>query len=81
MYYTSMSYKIVSKKTNNHRTIDCILRCKQFSGRARNIKNQADKYELQAIDYFKNNPEIQEYFSEQKDFYQYAIPLKIEKNV
>jgi len=55
------------------------IKMQTVSDRSRNIKNQADKYELEAIDYFKNNPDSQEYFSEQKNFYQYASPLKIEK--
>ena len=49
------------------------------SDMARNPKNQADKYELQAIDYFKNNPDAKEYFNSERTFYQYATPLKIEK--
>ncbi|WP_373034552.1 EAL domain-containing protein [Sulfurimonas sp.] len=49
------------------------------SDRARNPKNQADKYELKAISYFKNKSDAKEYFSEEDSFYQYATPLKIEK--
>ncbi|PHQ65481.1 MAG: GGDEF domain-containing protein [Sulfurimonas sp.] len=49
------------------------------SDRARNPKNQADIYELEAIKYFKDNKDAKEYFSQENDFYQYATPLKIEK--
>ncbi|WP_294966267.1 DUF3365 domain-containing protein, partial [Sulfurimonas sp.] len=49
------------------------------SDRARNPKNQADKYELEAIRYFKNDQYATDYFSEENDFYQYATPLKIEE--
>jgi diguanylate cyclase (GGDEF)-like protein/PAS domain S-box-containing protein len=49
------------------------------SDRARNPKNQADIYELEAIKYLKKNINAKEYFSLENDFYQYATPLKIEK--
>ena len=49
------------------------------SDRARNPKNQADEYELRAINYFKNNADAEIYFNEENTFYQYATPLKIEQ--
>jgi PAS domain S-box-containing protein/diguanylate cyclase (GGDEF)-like protein len=49
------------------------------SDRARNPNNQADDYELKAIEYFKKNSDATEYISEENKFYQYATPLKIEK--
>ncbi|WP_262823927.1 EAL domain-containing protein [Sulfurimonas gotlandica] len=49
------------------------------SDRARNPKNQADEYELKAIEYFKKNSDAKEYISKENKFYQYATPLKIEK--
>nr|WP_321268342.1 EAL domain-containing protein [uncultured Sulfurimonas sp.] len=49
------------------------------SDRARNPKNQADKYELQAIQYFKDNSDEKDYFKPQEAYYQYATPLKIEE--
>ncbi len=49
------------------------------SDRARNPLNQADIYEMKAINHFKNNPLSDEYFNKENSFYQYATPLKIEK--
>ncbi|MGE4420007.1 MAG: EAL domain-containing protein [Sulfurimonas sp.] len=50
------------------------------SDRARNSKNQADLDELKAIEFFKNNLDEKEYFSNANpEFYQYATVLKVEK--
>ncbi len=50
------------------------------SDRARNSKNQADLDELKAIEFFKNNLDEKEYFSnENPEFYQYATVLKVEQ--
>ena len=49
------------------------------SDRARNPKNQADKYEMKAINYFKKHANKDVYFNEEGAFYQYATPLKIEQ--
>ncbi|MEN4052583.1 EAL domain-containing protein [Sulfurimonas sp. NWX79] len=49
------------------------------SDRARDPKNQADKEELKAIEYFKEHPMEKEYFSsENPDYYQYASALIME---
>jgi len=48
------------------------------SDRARNPKNQADEFELKAIEYFKNDLDAKVYFNEENTFYQYATALKIE---
>ena len=56
------------------------IQAKTVSDRARNPKNIADKLELKAIGYFKNNKSEKEYFSDSdKDTYQYAYALKIEQ--
>jgi len=62
-----------SKKNKLH------IEMKTVSDRARNSKNQADPYELKAIEYFKKNSNEEEYFEREDEFYQYATPLKIEK--
>jgi len=50
------------------------------SDRARNSLNNADMYELKAIEYFKNNIDKTQYFSDENiEFYQFAHVLKIEK--
>ena len=50
------------------------------SDRARNPKNSADNGELKAIEYFNKNSNKEEYFSnDDKEYYQYAKVLKIEK--
>ncbi|PNV84027.1 MAG: hypothetical protein C0627_02365 [Sulfurimonas sp.] len=50
------------------------------SDRARNSKNQADLDELKVIEFFKNNLDEKEYFSNANpEFYQYATVLKVEK--
>jgi len=70
------SSSIISKKfsdiNNEH------INLKTVSDNPRNIKNLADKYELVAIHSFKKNPQKKEFFKDFGDFYQYAIPLKIE---
>ena len=49
------------------------------SDRARNSKNKADANELKAIEFFKKNPEIESYFSnDDRKIYQYATALKVE---
>ncbi|WP_321777840.1 EAL domain-containing protein [Sulfurimonas sp.] len=72
-YSAAKISKIFSDNNKLHITMQTV------SDRARNPKNQADKYELQAIDFFKNNKNKKEYFAREDDFYQYATPLKIEK--
>jgi diguanylate cyclase (GGDEF)-like protein/PAS domain S-box-containing protein len=48
------------------------------SQRARNQKNNADKNELKAIDFFNKNREQKEYFNSEEDYFQYATPLFIQ---
>ena len=49
------------------------------SDRARNSKNQADKDELKAIEFFKKELYEKSYFSDSNsEFYQYATVLKVE---
>jgi diguanylate cyclase (GGDEF)-like protein/PAS domain S-box-containing protein len=55
------------------------IQMQTVSDRARNPKNQADKYELEAIKYFKKHKDAKEYFANADSFYQYATPLKIER--
>jgi diguanylate cyclase (GGDEF)-like protein len=50
------------------------------SDRARDPKNQADKEELKAIEYFREHPLKKEYFSDENpEYFQYASALIIEK--
>ena len=68
--------KISEDFTNTNRLK---IKMQTVSDRARNPKNQADKYELKAIEFFRKNKNAKEYFSKADKFYQYATPLKIEK--
>ena len=53
---------------------------KTVSDRARNAKNQADANELEAINFFKKNPDEKSYFSaKDSNIYQYASVLKVEE--
>ncbi|MEA1891980.1 MAG: EAL domain-containing protein [Campylobacterota bacterium] len=72
-YAASKISKTFSKNNDLHISMQTV------SDRARNLDNQADNYELKAIDHFKNNLNSKEYFSKESGFYQYATPLKIEK--
>jgi diguanylate cyclase (GGDEF)-like protein/PAS domain S-box-containing protein len=67
----------ISKDFSNQNRLK--IQMQTVSDRARNPKNQADEFELRAIEYFKKNRDAKEYFKKEKDFYQYATPLKIEK--
>jgi PAS domain S-box-containing protein/diguanylate cyclase (GGDEF)-like protein len=57
---------------------------KSVSDIARNPNNQADKIELEAINYFKLNEDKKEFFkllqSDEKKYYQYASVLRISKS-
>ena len=66
--------KIFSKNNSLNITV------KTVSERARNPKNMADEDELQAINYFKQNSNKKEYFSDKnKEFYQYGSALRVEQ--
>ncbi|MDD5400730.1 MAG: EAL domain-containing protein [Sulfurimonas sp.] len=53
---------------------------KTVSDRARNSKNQADKNELKAIQFFKKNLDKSSYFNnENSELYQYASVLRVEE--
>jgi EAL domain-containing protein (putative c-di-GMP-specific phosphodiesterase class I)/GGDEF domain-containing protein len=60
---------------------------RQVSDRYRNRSNRPDSNELEAIEYFKKNPDVKEYYKFYKDSnitnskeLQYYYPLKITKN-
>ena len=71
----AFSSSIISKKFSDINKDH--IKIKTVSDNPRNPKNKADPYELSAIKTFKSNPSKKEYFKEYKNFYQYAIPLKI----
>ncbi|MEA2112337.1 MAG: EAL domain-containing protein [Campylobacterota bacterium] len=66
----------------SHRNIQKIV-LQTVSDRARNSKNMADRVEMKAIDAFRNDKTLNEYFEYIEDvdqnYYQYAIPLHIKK--
>ena len=69
------SYHISKEFTQNN---PLKITLSAVSDRARNIKNSADKDELEAIDFFKTNSNEEYYFSSKNpNFYQYASVLKI----
>ena len=57
---------------------------KQTSDRYRDVLNKPNKYDLEAIEFFKKHPNKQDYFAfrtiNKKDYLFYAYPLKIEKS-
>ncbi|MCF6310752.1 MAG: EAL domain-containing protein [Sulfurimonas sp.] len=62
------------------RTNPLNITVKEVSDRARNITNLANEDELKAIEFFNNNPNEKEYFSDKNsNYYQYANVLKIDK--
>jgi signal transduction histidine kinase/CheY-like chemotaxis protein len=60
------------------------IKTKTVSDRPRNPNNNADNYELKAINYFKDNQNEKEYFeyinNVTEPFYQYAYVLRMEKS-
>lgn len=73
------AYSAVDISNNFSQANKLHIEMKTVSDRARNANNQADNYELKAIEYFKSNPKEDEYFEREDKFYQYATPLKIEQ--
>lgn len=74
----AFSSHIISNNFSKNNPLN--ISVKTVSDRARNPKNQADAHELKAIDFFKNNPNENSYFSDKdKDIYQYASVLKVEE--
>ena len=75
----AFSSSIISKHFSDNNPLNISL--KTVSDRARNIKNQADKDELKAIEFFKKNRDETTYFSDENSkLYQYATVLKIKDN-
>ena len=72
-YSASIISEKFSAANQFHTTIQTV------SDRARNPKNSANTYELEAIEYFKHNPSKKSYLKEEDNFFQYAKPLFIEK--
>jgi diguanylate cyclase (GGDEF)-like protein/PAS domain S-box-containing protein len=70
-YSSEQISKTFSDKNALHVNISTV------SDRARNPLNQADEFELKAINYFKKNQKSQKYFKEEDKFYQYASPMRI----
>lgn len=67
----------ISKTFSKENMFDITV--KTVSDNPRNIKNKADDIELKAIDFFKNNKTVKEYFEKEERFYQYAVPLYMEQ--
>ena len=73
----AFSSHIISKDFSIKNSLNISLQT--VSDRPRNQDNQADKDELNAIDYFKNNTEKESFFSDKNtNYYQFAYVLKIE---
>ncbi len=74
----AFSSRPISEKFSKNNLLN--IHIQTVSDRARNPKNRANKDELKAIDFFKNNPDKTKYFSdENSEFYQYASVLRIEQ--
>lgn len=57
------------------------IKVKTVSDNARNMINEANEDELKAIEYFKQNKEATEYFSdENSDYYQFANVLRVDES-
>ena len=68
----------ISKEFSKNNPLNIVV--KTVSNRARNPKNMVDEDELKAIEYFKQNQNKSEYFSDKNNnFYQYGYVLKIEQ--
>ena len=69
----------ISKKFSNLNNYN--IKIQTVSNRARSKRNQADKEELKAIEYFQNNRDKKEYFKyindQDKAYYQYGYALRI----
>jgi len=73
----AFSSPIISENFSKNNPLNITV--KTVSDRARNPKNKADKDELKAIEFFKNNRSESTYFSnENGKLYQYATVLKVE---
>lgn len=74
----AFSSNIISSEFSKNNPLDITV--KTVSDRAMDAANLANKDELKAIEYFRNNPDQTEYFSDENDkFYQYANVLKIDE--
>ena len=74
----AFSSNIISNNFSNDNPLGITL--KTVSDRARNSDNSANKDELKAIEFFKNNKNETEYFSDgNSDYYQYGSVLRIDK--
>ncbi|MDT8338923.1 MAG: EAL domain-containing protein [Sulfurimonas sp.] len=73
----AFSSPIISENFSKNNPLNISVRT--VSDRARNAKNQADKDELKAIEFFKKNRDETAYFSDENGkLYQYATVLKVE---
>lgn len=73
----AFSSHIISDNFSKNNPLNITVRT--VSDRARNSKNQADAYEMKAIEFFKKNPSENIYFSsENSELYQYGSVLKVE---
>ena len=68
----------ISKHFSKNVNGDVVIRT--VSDRPRNINNMANNFELNMIDYFKNNPTESDNFIEKGDNFYYTKPLLIKKN-
>lgn len=75
--FPSFSSYDISKNFSKNNSL--AIQIKIVSDRARNNNNKADRYELKALEHFKKDASNRDYFKQERDFYQYAMPLKIEK--
>ncbi|MFA6197016.1 MAG: EAL domain-containing protein [Sulfurimonas sp.] len=68
----------ISDQFSHSNSLNIMIRT--VSDRARNPVNNADQLELKAINYFKENAQEKEYFSDSdSEFYQYGHALRIEQ--
>ncbi|MEA3522177.1 MAG: EAL domain-containing protein [Campylobacterota bacterium] len=70
------SARDISKQFSHQNSFNMTI--KTVSDRARNALNQADNFELKAINSFKSDRTLQDYLMKEENYYQYATPLFIE---
>jgi diguanylate cyclase (GGDEF)-like protein len=75
----AFSSNLISKEFSKINSLN--IKVKTVSDNARNLMNEANSDELKAIEYFKQNKEATEYFSdENSEYYQFANVLRVDES-
>jgi len=75
----AFSSNLISEEFSKKNSLN--IKVKTVSDNARNLMNEANDDELKAIEYFKNNKDATQYFSdENSDYYQFANVLRVDES-